>query len=68
MRLKSAGGHADAVHAPDPHKDAAAYAAAVGFLPVADGWDEYAKTLAETTDWPRWEIARLAAIAYCAED
>ena len=66
--VEAAGGHADAVHAPDPHKDAAAYAAAVGFLTVADGWDEYAKTLAETTDWPRWEIARLAAIAYCAED
>ena len=66
--VESAGGHADAVHAPDPHKDAAAYAAAVGFPSVADGWDEYAKTLAETTDWPRWEIARLAAIAYCAED
>ena len=56
--VEAAGGHADAVHAPDPHKDAAAYAAAVGFPPVADGWDEYAKTLAETTDWPRWEIAR----------
>ena len=66
--VESAGGHADAVHAPEPHKDAAAYAAAVGFRPVAEGWADYATTLAGTTDWPRWEIARLAQIAYCAEE
>ena len=30
-------------------------------------WPEYARTLAETTDWPRWEIAR-QAIAICTEE
>ena len=66
--IKSEGGSAEAVHAPEPHKDAADYAAAVGFRPIEDGWADYAATLAETTDWPRWEIARLAQFAYCAED
>ena len=27
----------------------------------------YARTLSETTDWPRWEIAR-QAMAMCAEE
>ena len=29
-----------------------------GGLP--EGWEDYAKTLKDTTDWPRWEIARVA--------
>ena len=32
------------------------------FGPLPEGWDDYAKTLRETTDWPRWEIARAATI------
>ena len=28
------------------------------FGPLPEGWDDYARTLRETTDWPRWEIAR----------
>ena len=61
--VQAAGGHADAVHAPDPHKDAAA----VGFLPMAEGWADFAASLSEMTDWPRWEIARLSSIIYCEE-
>ena len=30
------------------------------FGPLPEGWEDYAKTLRETTDWPRWEIARVA--------
>ena len=32
------------------------------FGPLPEGWDDYARTLRETTNWPRWEIARLASI------
>ena len=31
------------------------------FGPLPDGWADYAGTLRETTEWPRWEIARVAA-------
>ena len=30
------------------------------FGPLPEGWDHYATTLRETTNWPRWEIARVA--------
>ena len=66
--VTSAGGNAQAVHAPEPYEDAAAYAATVGFRPMAEGWADYARTLSETTDWPRWEIARVASIIYSADD
>ena len=65
-RVNSAGGNAVALHTPFPHKDPAAAAAAIGFNDPDPTWPEYAKTLAETTDWPRWEIAR-QAMAICAE-
>ena len=29
---------------------------------LADGWADYAATLAEMYPWPRWEVARLASI------
>ena len=64
--VNDAGGNAQAVHAPTPHKDPAAAAAAIGFNDPGPTWPEYARTLAETTDWPRWEIAR-QAVAMCAE-
>ena len=47
---------------PPEGKDAAANLAP--FAPLADGWIDYARTLRETTDWPRWECARLAAIVF----
>ena len=65
--VNDAGGNATALHAPTPHKDPAAAAAAIGFNNPGPAWTDYARTLAETTDWPRWEIAR-QAIAICAED
>ena len=37
------------------------------FAEASDGWTDYAKTLSETTAWPRWEIAR-QAVATFAED
>ena len=64
--VNSAGGNATALHTPSPHKDPAAAAAAMGFNNPGPAWKEYAKTLSETTDWPRWEISR-QAIAMCAE-
>ena len=65
--VNDAGGNATALHAPAPHKDPAAAAAAIGFNNPGPAWPEYAKTLSETTDWPRWEIAR-QAMAICAEE
>ena len=64
--VNSAGGNAVALHTPSAHKDPAAAAAAIGFNDPDPTWPEYARTLAETTDWPRWEIAR-QAMAMCAE-
>ena len=64
--VNSAGGNATALHTPSPHKDPAAAAAAMGLAGPDPAWTEYARTLAETTDWPRWEIAR-QAMAMCAE-
>ena len=65
--VNSAGGNATALHTPTPHKDPADAAAAMGFNNPGPAWTEYAKTLSETTDWPRWEIAR-QAVAMCAEE
>ena len=56
--VNDAGGNATALHTPSPHKDPAAAAASMGFNDPGPAWPEYAKTLSETTDWPRWEIAR----------
>ena len=64
--INSAGGNAEAVHAPAPHKDPAEAAAELGFNDPDPSWTEYARTLAATTDWPKWEIAR-QAMAMCAE-
>ena len=63
--VNDAGGNAQAVHAPAPHKDPADLAAAMGFNDADPAWTEYAKTLAETTNWPRWEIARQAVAPMC---
>ena len=65
--VNSAGGNAIALHTPFPPKDPAAAAAAIGFNNPDPAWLELAKTLSETTDWPRWEIAR-QAMAMCAEE
>ena len=64
--INDAGGNAQALHAPAPHKDSAEAAAALGFTDPDPSWTDYARTLAETTNWPRWEIAR-QAVAMCAE-
>ena len=62
-----AGGNAEAVHAPAPHKDPAEAAQALGFNDLDPSWTEYARTMADMQpDWPRWEIAR-QAMAMCAE-
>ena len=65
--VNDAGGNAVALHAPFPHKDPAAAAAAMGFNDADPTWPDYARTLSETTDWPRWECAR-QAVAQCAEE
>ena len=61
--IASSGGNASAVYPPEGFKDAAEAAQAAGFSPLIEDWIEYARTLAEITDWPRWEIARVAQIA-----
>ena len=59
--INDAGGNAEALHAPAPHKDPAAAAAALGFPDLDSAWPDYASTLAEMQpDWPRWELARQA--------
>ena len=57
------GGMASAVYPPTGYKDAADVARDIGFSRLNEDWADYARTLAETTDWPRWEIARIAQIA-----
>ena len=54
------GGHVSAV-LPARGNDAAEAAAAIPFAALPQGWEDYAKTLTETTNWPRWEIARQAS-------
>ena len=66
--VNDAGGTAEAVHAPAPHKDPAAAASALGFPDPDPAWTEYAGTLAAMQpDWPRWELARQAT-AICARE
>ena len=59
--VQDAGGAARAVL---PGVEGAKDAGAVGlpFAELADGWSDYAATLAEMHPWPRWEVARLASI------
>ena len=64
--VNDASGNAVALHTPSPHKDPAAAAADLGFNDADPTWPDYARTLSETTDWPRWECAR-QAVAMCAE-
>lgn len=65
LAVRNAGGRAAIVTPGAGFKDAADRAAAgPDFAPLPEGWADYAKTLAETTDWPRWEIARVSAIFY----
>ena len=47
-------GNASALYPPEGFKDAAEAAQAAGFSGLREDWIEYARTLAETTDWPRW--------------
>ena len=60
--IADSGGAASAVYPSDVHKDAAEAAEAVGFSDLEEDWIELARTLSETTNWPRWEIARIAQI------
>ena len=61
--IVDSGGKASAVYPPNGYKDAAEAAQAAGFNNLDEDWIEFARTLAETTNWPRWEIARVAQIA-----
>ena len=65
--VNSAGGNAQAVHPPAPHKDPAAAASVLGFNKPDSTWTDYARTLRESTDWPRWECARQAAATFGGE-
>ena len=65
--VNDSGGNATALQTPVPHKDPAEAAAAMEFSDPDPAWPDYARTLSETTDWPRWEIAR-QAMAQCAEE
>ena len=65
--VNDSGGNATALHTPVPHKDPAEAAAAMEFSDPDPAWPDYARTLSETTDWPRWEIAR-QAMAQCVEE
>ena len=58
--IEACGGRAEAV-LPISGKDAADAAVASPFGELPGGWIDYARTLQETTDWPRWEIARQAS-------
>ena len=62
--VNDAGGNATALHTPSPHKDPAAAAAAMELGDPDPAWLDYARTLSETTDWPRWEIARQATAMF----
>ena len=64
LAIKDAGGQALIVTPAQGFKDFADEAAAgPDFGPLPEGWDDYGRTLQETTNWPRWEIARVASIA-----
>ena len=63
LAIRDAGGQADIVTPAPRFKDVADEAAnGPEFGPLPAGWDDYARTLIETTNWPRWEIARVATI------
>ena len=62
LAITDSGGEASAIYPPEGYKDAAEAAQATGFTALGDDWIEYARTLVETTGWPRWEIARIAQI------
>lgn len=65
LAIRNAKGQAAIVTPGAGFKDAADKAAAgPDFGPLPEGWENYARTLRETTEWPRWEIARVAAIFY----
>jgi hypothetical protein len=55
--IEDAGGQAHAVM-PADGKDPADAAVAAPFGELDPAWLDYARTLRETTGWPRWEIAR----------
>ena len=61
--IVDSGGVAAAVYPPNGYKDAAEAAQSAGFGSLGEDWIEFARTLAETTTWPRWEITRVAQIA-----
>ena len=61
--ILNAGGEATAIYPPAGYKDVAEAAAVSDFKPLGQDWIDYALTLAQTTGWPRWEIARIAQIA-----
>ena len=61
--ILDAGGVATAIYPPEGYKDPAEAAAASDFESLGDDWINYARTLAQTTEWPRWEIARISQIA-----
>ena len=61
--ILNAGGDATAIYPPAGYKDVAEAAAVSDFKPLGQDWIDYARTLAQTTGWPRWEIARIAQIA-----
>ena len=65
--IQAAGGTVRAV-LPAQGKDAAEAAAARPFPPLPEGWEDYARTLRETTNWPRWEIARQAVTMMLTEE
>ena len=65
--IEDAGGLCRAVFAP-AGKDAADTAKERPFAPLEEGWLDFARTLRETTAWPRWEIARQAANSFAEVD
>ena len=63
LAIKDAGGQALIVTPAQGCKDFADEAAAgPDFGPLPEGWVDYARTITETTTWPRWEIARVATV------
>lgn len=57
--IRNNGGKSQAI-LPRSSKDPAEAAATSPFGALPNGWEDYARKLRETTDWPRWEIARQA--------
>ena len=62
--VTAAGGRAVIIPPPAGSKDVAEACGKEGdFEPLPEEWAGYARTLQDMTNWPRWEIARVAAIA-----